>query len=1245
MVLLVLESQNKTESLLSMYKGVSPEDSAGILSRTFWWWLMDLLAVGKQRILRVSDTPRLSSSLQPSLTRKAVLQAWNDRGSQPVIISRAISFITNDQGGVAQSCRAYEIFFAALIVYFGLAISSSMYKNTLNKLDILIRESLVHLVYDKTLNLSHHGSDAGRVVTLMSTDIDSVSEMGRLLHASWGQAVELVIGMILLAREVGWVFPVPLVIIVFASRVSRFVAQNVRSRTKSWNDATQARISTLSTVLNSMRSVKAMGLSEAIAKYINELRDKEIDRSKHVRWMQVLYNASANANGLFTPVITVVLYAMLAASRGERLDTKTAFTTVAILSLVTHPANMMMTIFPKFVGIMANVDRIQSFLLEPSRVDCRKIIDGSQFTETENCTGIRLDDVTVKFKSTTAATLKHINLNLPKHSITACAGPTGCGKTTLAKTILGEVSPVQGIVTVSSRRIAYCDQRVWIPIGTIRDIICTFATKVDESLYQEALRVCCLDYDLQRLPDGDRTVVGSQGVNLSGGQRQRIALARMVYSGASIAVLDDPFSALDGVTENKVVDNLLGKNGWFRRAKVTAFIITYAAQHFQHSDGIILLQDGHISAQGDWRAIKSRASEMLKFNFEETQSSTVEPTGKSQYSTAKQAETDADKDLHRSVGDMTLYSYYIRSVGVWNFLLLATCTALYATFNTFTTYWFKLWTESDGDRVVFYIVGYVLLAFTAWAATSANLWSTFILLAPRSGRLLHQSLLTTTMAAPLLYFSSTDVGIVLNRFSKDISLVDRQLPLALSNLCSQIFKMLAQAVILMQVQRLLLVTLPICIVIVYLVQRIYLRTSRQLRVLELESYSSLNSWFLETTEGLVSIRAFNWIKPATGKNLENLETSIRPSYSLVSLQCWLNLVLDLLVSCIAIGIILIAALWRSETSAANVGVSLNLILVANTTLVRLVESFTQLEVSLGAIARLNEVETQTPSEDRPWEDQVPPSSWPEKGSLTLSGFSAGYNDDHNVLRDINLSVGRGEKLVICGRTGSGKSTILLGILRLIESSGEVEIDRRLLSQVPRNIIRKRAFITVPQEPLFLPSASLSFNLDPDAQASEQMLQEALQSVGIWDVVCEIARGKDSDPLSQPASSLQALSAGQLQLISMARAIVKMKIISQGVEYKDGGVNVDSPKPILVLDEATASLDAETEGRIYDIIESEFVADGHTVVIVAHRISVLAKTMRPGKDKVAWLQDGRVVKVGDYEEIVKFASSTAIGEGQ
>lgn len=226
---------------------------------------------------------------------------------------------------------------------------------------------------------------------------------------------------------------------------------------------------------------------------------------------------------------------------------------------------------------------------------------------------------------------------------------------------------------------------------------------------------------------------------------------------------------------------------------------------------------------------------------------------------------------------------------------------------------------------------------------------------------------------------------------------------------------------------------------------------------------------------------------------------------------------------------------------------------------------------------------------------------------------------------------------------SGKSTIILALLRLIESSGEINVDQRPLSQIPRSIVRSRAFITVPQEPLFLPGASLSFNLDPDSLASEEILRDALQSVGIWDALSQIASANATDPLSQAASCLQALSVGQLQLISMARAVVKKKVLNQGPEFTDRGGSVPSPKPILLLDEATSSLDTVAEAKIYDILESEFIAEGYTVVIVAHRIGVLSEKMRPGKDKVAWLQDGRVVKVGDYQEIAQFAASPSNGE--
>ncbi|KAK2591549.1 hypothetical protein QQS21_010769 [Conoideocrella luteorostrata] len=1093
--------------------------------------------------------------------------------------------------------------------------------------------------------MDHEGSDAGRVVTIMSTDIDAVSGTGEMLHEAWGHGLELVIGMVLLARKPNdderlkrWLIDAAV-----CSRVSRYVAQNVRSRTKAWNDATQARNSTLSSILGSMRSIKAMGLSKAISRHVSDLRDREIDSSKHVRRMRCAYNVSgeANALGLFAPVVTVVLFAVVAALRGERLDTNTAFTTIAVLALVTHPANMIMTIVPSVVGSLANIDRIQCFLLERPRDDCRKIrADGDEGVE------VNVDDVTVKFKDKTTSNLEKVSLKLPQHSITICAGPTGCGKTTLAKVILGEVSPTQGTVASKHARIGYCDQRAWIPTGTIRDIICAFGETIDEKKYKNVLSICCLDYDLARLSDGDKTVVGSRGVNISGGQRQRLALARLVYSGASIAVLDDTFSALDGTTESQLIENLLGPQGWFRKAKITAFVITNSAQHFHYADQVVLLEHGQIAIQGDWRSLKSHMYEMPEFTLGDGDFANKGPLAwnRQPIATKQASEQASEQDICRSTGDMSLYSYYIRSVGLGNFSLLITGIVLYSLFNTFTTYWFKLWTESDGSSLVFYVVGYVLLAVMAWVATSSTMWCTFMLLAPRSGRQLHESLLKTTVAASLLYFSSTDVGIILNRFSQDISLVDRQLPSSLMALCTQIFKMIAQIVILMQVQRLLLIALPICFILVYLIQGIYLQTSRQLRVLELESHSALYSWFLESTEGILSIRAFDWTKASTKKNFENLEASIRPSYALLTLQCWLALVLNLIVGCISLGVILIATAWRSETSEANVGVSLNLILVANTTLVRLVQSFTELEVSLGAIARLREFETQTAREDKPSENYVPALSWPERGCLKAVNFSAGYQEDHHVLRDVNLHIEQGQKLVICGRTGSGKSTIILGLLRIIESLGTVELDEEALSTIPRQCIRSRAFITVPQEPFFLPDASLGFNLDPTCSASQGMLIEALKSVGIWDVLSHTCHGENVDLLSQPLSSLQALSVGELQLVSMARAIVRKKVLSQGLEYKDA-VDADaaSPKPILVLDEATSSLDPATEANIYEILEREFVDEGYTALIVAHRISVLGERMRRGQDKVAWVQDGTVVKVGDYEEIAQLVTLPALGD--
>lgn len=219
-----------------------------------------------------------------------------------------------------------------------------------------------------------------------------------------------------------------------------------------------------------------------------------------------------------------MLFALIAALHHTRLDAKTAFTTIAILALVTHPANMIMTIVPRAVAAFANIERIQSYLLERSRVDQRKVSRGtSQAPETEGQPiAISLSDVTVLFDDSATPTLRGISMALPKGSATICSGPTGSGKSTLAKTILGEICPTAGEVKVSSVCIGYCDQKAWIPTGTVKEIVCAFEDKVDAQLYQDALRASCLDHDLERLPNGDATIIGSRGINLSGGQRQRL---------------------------------------------------------------------------------------------------------------------------------------------------------------------------------------------------------------------------------------------------------------------------------------------------------------------------------------------------------------------------------------------------------------------------------------------------------------------------------------------------------------------------------------------------------------------------------------------------------------------------------------------------------------------------------------------------------------------------------------------------
>jgi ATP-binding cassette subfamily C (CFTR/MRP) protein 1 len=295
-------------------------------------------------------------------------------------------------------------------------------------------------------------------------------------------------------------------------------------------------------------------------------------------------------------------------------------------------------------------------------------------------------------------------------------------------------------------------------------------------------------------------------------------------------------------------------------------------------------------------------------------------------------------------------------------------------------YWLGLWAEKNGQQTWYYSGIYFVLTLGAFVSMTMTIANIFLFIAPKSGKILHSRLLRTVMAASQAYFATTDTGTTLNQFTTDIMMIDRALPQSLLQVVLSLFTLLSQAVLLAVVQPWMILTLLGTLFAVYWIQKFYLTTSRQLRFLELETKAIVNSSFLETLEGVATIRAFGWQRAFIDDNIKKLDLSLRPWYLLMCLQRWLNIVMDMIVLVIAMLVISLAVYFKGTITSGQVGIALNVVLEANLYLLRLVESWTRLETSLGAISRLRAFEKDVQPEDKPGEDREPSNDWPARGA-------------------------------------------------------------------------------------------------------------------------------------------------------------------------------------------------------------------------------------------------------------------------
>ncbi|KAJ5908067.1 ATP-binding cassette transporter, partial [Penicillium taxi] len=1108
-----------------------------------------------------------------------------------------------------------------------MAVSTAVYKNRINRLQVMTRGAVIGLLHHQSLNISRDPEDS-EVLTLMETDVDSIISTGEIFHEIWAQILEVVIGTTMLAVRVHWLALLPLIAIygIGCSHMSRFVAQHLQSKQKDWNVATQKRIATITSALAGIKSLKMLGMQEAIEHQISDLRTQELCLSEKLRWINVAYNASgknnpkmkslhrskhltkglkmliANALGIFAPVLTLILYSF--SLKDNTLQANEVFTSVALLAMVTHPANMVMTLVPRAIAVTANFSRVQAYLSKPPVEDLRN----------SSHQPLLLDNLSIKLVSRGEPILKNISLDARQGDLVVCAGAVGSGKTILALALLGEIPTTTGAISVSSREIAYCAQNPWLPNVTVRDAISGRSSGLDWKWYNTVIAACGLVPDLDTFSDGDLTRIDNNGMNLSGGQKHRIALARAVYSRNRVMILDDPFSALDQNVTNQIAESLFGPKGILKQISSTVFLITNWTKIFPLADKLVLISDMKVKRQDPTDVKQSQLEHPSALISPEIypdenplKSTKPKEMGKSYRM------NDAMDDLSRKSGDTNLYWFYLVAVGRLNAFLILGFTATYSFFLTFSQYLLKWAIESSPKDLWLYMSLYAAVSVIAWAATSGTMWSTQIKIAIRSGAILHAQLLQKVLGAPLAYFTETDIGVTLNRFGPDINLIDKQLPPALANLSTQIFKLLAQVMTILSVHPMIIITIPFCSICVYFVQRIYLRASRQLRFLDLDSRSQLYVNFLDSVNGAITIRSFGWKKDFKSQNTSALDLSQKPFYLLLSLQCWLSVTLDCLITIVAVGLVALTVIYKNTTTGADIGLALNLIIVANSTLLKLVESWTSLETSLGAISRLKSVQDYVPSEDRPFSTITPGQHWPFSGSLRLNNVSVFYpHSSEPALEKLSLEVKEGQNVIIMGRTGSGKSTLILSLLQLLDArEGSIRVDEVDLAMISLPVVRQRGFIAVPQDGFNIPTVSLRFNLDPEYVSSESSIIKALKQTRLWHKISTSAMGKlqmnpDTNDefqhiLDCPMSIFLPLSAGEVQLFALCRTLIRVWA---------------SPltKPIIILDEASSSLDSMAESVLCEILRHDLRS--HTVVIIAHRVEGIMKAMRAGVDLVA-----------------------------
>ncbi|KAK0120688.1 hypothetical protein ONS96_010891 [Cadophora gregata f. sp. sojae] len=1263
---LILESIRRRTWVVWDAVDHSPEETGSVVSLALYAWLNPLLWRGYRKPLtmkllypldpalsvRTLDRRPSNSSEETSGTSAWQLGMWLARslgGSlvlavfprlcllgftfcQPFFIQRLLRFLSSPDDDFDTATGLVSV---AIFIYLGIAISTALYWYYQERFQTILRAFLISAIYGKTANMTHDGDGNPAAVTLMGADVERVYTGLRMMHEVWANAIQIPVGLWLLQRQLGLAFLAPLVLVLFGFSISFIIARYAVRYQTAWMESVQGRTGLTSAVLGHIKDLRVSGLTNLASKLVKKSREDEIKVGGRSR---TIIGISAS----FSQLPQALAPALAFAFGPHSINQTQAFTSLSLLALLTSPLLMVLQILPIISASFACLRRIKVFLDKQDRVDMRqirlteKVYDKTENSEKETGAMVTIDGGSFGWTDGNMVQ-NNINLQFPKSSINFVVGPVASGKSTLCRALLGEVPHSRGSVTLKSNKLAYSDQKLFLFNASIIENIVGFSS-FDMVRYADVLRATMLIQDLDALPLGDKTIIGTKGIMLSGGQRQRVSLARALYHHADILILDDVLSGLDGSTQDHVCRSLFGPAGLLRERGTTTVVCTHAIRFSSFADQIIALAtDGTIVEKGAFSEIvqdKDRAGRVGITDFSTLARPIDQNIGPDTISfeiqeSASAAETRPGNQtpIHliqpaSAPGiliDKDVWRHWLSTIGVLPLAVYSVLIVGNGFFSNFPTIWLKMWsadsTSSIPEHSFAYWIG--LYALLGASAVFCVLPAGLIMLRTGvrlSGTKLHHITIDTAMHSSLRFLGSNEVGKILNLFSQDMNILDTQLPRMVSNMCFTLSNAIGQSIVIALSSGWLAVSYPIFVALLWGVQRIYLPSSKRLRILDLESKTPLYTNFLDTLAGLPTIRAFGWFPQQIARNNALLDNSQRPSYLLAMAQQWLMLAMNLIVSIVAV--ILVALATQLRLNAGSVGAGLVTLITLSSTLTTAVIAYTGLETSLGAISRLKSFEEDTELEDRKNDDVKPDKSWPMTGLIEIENVDASYTGTDKVLKGLTLSLQAGAKVAICGRTGSGKSSIIALLLRLIEPMSSLDtrslitIDGIPLNTINHTVLRER-IISASQDAVFLPEgSSFRANVDPWNAASDVEVNSVLHDLHLSHVV----EGKGG--LNSLANGAE-LSAGQKQLFTLARAVLRKE-----VKLRETGVSGG----LLLLDEITASVDAETEQSMKRLLEVGF--KDCIVVMVTHR-----KEMAMSCDRVIMMDAGTIVEDGTPEKLL------------